>query len=101
MTRPSRLDDAEVARRLQERPGWTVQAGKLHRELAFRDFVEAFAFMTAAALKAEAMNHHPEWRNVWNRVTVDLVTHDAGGITSLDFELAAAMDRLAARPDPA
>ena len=52
--------------------------------------------MTAAALTAEAMNHHPEWGNVWNRVTVDLVTHDAGGITALDFELAASMERLAA-----
>lgn len=95
MTRPPRLDDGEIARRLRDLPDWTVQAGKLHRDLTFRDFVEAFSFMTAAALTAEARAHHPEWSNVWNRVTIDLTTHDAGGLTALDFELAAAMERLA------
>lgn len=95
MTRPTQLDDGEIARRLRDLAGWTVQAGKLHRELTFRDFVEAFSFMTAVALIAEARAHHPEWTNVWNRVTIDLTTHDAGGLTALDFELAAAMERLA------
>lgn len=95
MTRPARLDDGEIAARLRELPGWTLEGGKLHREWTFRDFVEAFAFMTGTALTAEALGHHPEWSNVWNRVTVDLATHDAGGITALDFDLAAAMQRLA------
>lgn len=92
----SRLGEDEVAKRLTQLPGWTVQAGKLHREYGFADFVEAFGFMTGAALVAERMNHHPEWFNVWSTVRVDLTTHDAGGITGKDFELAAAMDRLAA-----
>lgn len=62
--------------------------GKLHKEIVFADFVEAFSFMTKIALHAEKMNHHPEWFNVYNRVTIDLMTHDAGGITSNDMELA-------------
>ncbi len=70
---------------------WAIADGKLHREFRFGNFVEAFAFMTASALVAERMNHHPEWFNVYNRVRVDLTTHDAGGLTTLDFELARAM----------
>jgi 4a-hydroxytetrahydrobiopterin dehydratase len=61
----------------------------------FGDFVEAWGFMSAVALVAETMGHHPEWSNVWNRVTVDLTTHDAGGISALDFDLAARMNTLA------
>ena len=95
MARPARLDDAEISRRLQGLPGWTLRDGKLHRELAFPDFVRAFAFMSAAALRAEAMGHHPEWSNVYNRVVVDLMTHDASGVTSLYFELAEHMQALA------
>jgi 4a-hydroxytetrahydrobiopterin dehydratase len=68
----------------------------LHREYRFTDFVEAFGVMTSVALVAERMNHHPEWFNVWNTVRVDLTTHDAGGITANDFELAEAMERIAA-----
>jgi len=90
------LDPDEIQRRLAELPGWTVHAGKLHRDFGFRDFVEAFGFMASVALVAERMNHHPEWRNVYSKVVVDLVTHDAGGITGKDLQLAAAMDRLAA-----
>ena len=86
----------EVQRRLADLDGWTVRAGKLHREYRFGDFVEAFGFMAGAALVAERMNHHPEWFNVWNTVRVDLTTHDAGGITAKDFELAQAMEQLAA-----
>jgi 4a-hydroxytetrahydrobiopterin dehydratase len=91
------LDPDEVSRRLASLPGWTVQAGKLHRTFTFDDFVAAFGFMASVALVAERMNHHPEWHNVYSRVVVDLTTHDAGGITDHDFALAAAMDRLAAR----
>ncbi len=95
MSRPSRLSDAEIPARLASLPGWSLAGGKLHREFVFRDFSEAFGFMTRAALVAEKKDHHPDWSNVWNRVVVDLSTHDAGGITSLDFDLAAAMSRLA------
>jgi 4a-hydroxytetrahydrobiopterin dehydratase len=97
MGRPTRLSDDEITRALGELPGWTLAAGKLHRELAFVDFVTAFGFMSAAALIAEKLDHHPEWFNVYGTVRVDLQTHDAGGVTRLDLELAAAMDRLAAR----
>jgi 4a-hydroxytetrahydrobiopterin dehydratase len=95
MTRPTCLSDTELAVALRELPDWTLRAGKLHRELRFRDFSEAFGFMTRAALVAESMNHHPEWLNVWNRVVVDLQTHDAGGVTALDLELARRMNELA------
>lgn len=91
----TKLATDEVAQRLGELTGWSLEAGKLHRNYIFADFVEAFGFMTRVALVAERLNHHPEWRNVWNTVTVDLVTHDAGGITETDFALAAAMERLA------
>ena len=70
--------------------------GKLQRELAFADFVEAFAFMTKVALIAEAMGHHPEWSNVWNRLTIALTTHDTGGLSNLDLEMARRIDALLA-----
>jgi 4a-hydroxytetrahydrobiopterin dehydratase len=91
----TKLDDAEIARRLGELPNWTLVAGKLHREYRFADFVAAFGFMASVALAAEAMNHHPEWSNVYRTVRVDLVTHDAGGITDNDFALATRMEQLA------
>jgi 4a-hydroxytetrahydrobiopterin dehydratase len=97
MSRPSRLSDAEIADRLSSLPGWSLAGGKLRRDFLFRDFSEAFGFMARAALAAEKVDHHPDWSNVWNRVTVELSTHDAGGITKLDFELAAVMDRIAGR----
>jgi len=97
MAAATKLTDTEVAARLPALPGWTLAAGKLHKAFVFRDFVEAWGFMSAVALAAETMGHHPEWSNVWNRVTVDLTTHDAGGISALDFDLAARMDTLAGR----
>ena len=72
--------------------GWAVVDGKLHRELRFRDFSEAFGFMARVALAAERANHHPNWSNVWNTVVIDLVSHDAGAITDRDVELAAAIN---------
>ena len=95
MARPSKLSDADVQARLADHPGWRVDGGKLHRELAFGDFSEAFGFMARVALAAEAMNHHPEWFNVYAKVVIDLNTHDAGGITELDFALAAKIDAYA------
>ncbi|MCS6915618.1 MAG: 4a-hydroxytetrahydrobiopterin dehydratase [Myxococcales bacterium] len=77
--------------------GWTVQNGKLHREYQFGNFIEAFGFMTRVALLAEGANHHPDWSNVYNRVVIDLVTHEAGGITRRDLELAAKIEEQAAR----
>ena len=95
------LSAAEVDRRLADRPGWAVVDGRLHRELRFADFSEAFGFMTRVALDAERLDHHPDWSNAWNRVVVDIVSHDAGGITDRCFELAARIDRAAAPFDPA
>jgi 4a-hydroxytetrahydrobiopterin dehydratase len=92
----AKLSDAVVQKRLAELPGWSLKDGKLHREYKFADFVEAFSFMSACALCAERADHHPEWFNVWNRVVVDLTTHDAGGISERDFALASKMEKLAA-----
>ena len=93
--RPSRLSEQEVKKQLGDCPDWSIEEGKLHREFEFEDFQQAFDFMARVAEVAESMNHHPEWFNVYNRVRVDLTTHDAAGITSLDFELARAMNRFA------
>ena len=92
--RPSRMTDEEVRTNLADVPGWEMIDGKLHRSFKFKNFSRAFGFMTSLALVAEAKNHHPEWFNVYNRVVVDLKTHDADGITALDFELAAAANDL-------
>jgi 4a-hydroxytetrahydrobiopterin dehydratase len=75
-------------------PAWTVSQEKLVRSFRFVDFSEAFAFMTRVALAAEAMGHHPEWSNVWNRVSIALTTHDTGGLSDLDVELARRIDAL-------
>lgn len=90
----TKLTDAEISAQLEGISGWTVENEKLHKEFQFDSFVEAFGFMASVALIAESMNHHPEWFNVYNRVTVELATHDAGGISALDFELAQKIDAL-------
>ena len=89
-----RLGDTEIAARLQKLKGWSVVDGKLHKQFTFKDFVEAFGFMSKGALIAEAMNHHPDWSNVYNRVTVNLSTHDIGGISAVDFSLAEKFDSM-------
>ncbi len=94
MTERRVLTDDEISAALADLPGWSVRDGKLHREFLFSDFSEAFGFMSRVALAAERMNHHPEWFNVWNRVSVDLSTHDLGGLSTWDLELAAEMNRL-------
>lgn len=93
-----RLNDEERKAALAALPRWGMVAGReaIRRQFTFADFNQAFGFMTRAALVAERMNHHPEWSNVWNRVDVTLATHDAGGLTELDIELAKAMDGIAA-----
>lgn len=94
MRRPAKIEEAEVARRLEGLPGWALREGALHREIGFRDFSEAFAFMTRVALLAERLDHHPDWSNVYSRVTIRLWTHDAGGITERDLGFAEAVSRL-------
>ena len=92
-----RLSEQEVASALAGLPAWSLAAGKLHREYNFRNFTYAFGFMAAAATAIEKRDHHPEWTNVYGRVTVDLTTHDAGGITALDVELAAVLDEIGSK----
>jgi 4a-hydroxytetrahydrobiopterin dehydratase len=97
-TRPSRqaLSDDAVAAALSDLPGWSHAGGALRAEFRFADFRTAMAFLVRAAFEAEALDHHPEWSNVYNRVEVVLRTHDAGGrVTALDVELAARFGRLA------
>ena len=89
-----RLSDAEIAVLLPKTAGWSVVNGKLHKEFACKDFVTAFGNMTRVALVAEAMNHHPEWFNVWNKVVIDLTTHSVKGISDYDFVLAEKINEL-------
>lgn len=89
-----KMSDAVVTEQLSELNHWSLSNSKLHRQFVFADFVEAFGFMTRVALLAETANHHPEWSNVYNRVEIDLTTHDAGGITERDFKLAQRINQL-------
>ena len=89
-----KMSDSQVREQLAELEEWSLIDGKLRREFKFADFVRAFGFMTSAAIEAEKLNHHPEWSNVYNKVTVNLVTHSAQGITELDFKLAKKLDGL-------
>jgi 4a-hydroxytetrahydrobiopterin dehydratase len=91
----AKLSEVEIADGLAALPGWKTVNGKLHREYKFPDFSHAIGFMATTAPAIEKMNHHPEWANVYNRVTVDLMTHDAGGITKKDLELAALLEGIA------
>jgi len=95
MARPTKLSVDEIATALAPLTGWAIEEGALSKRFVFADFSEAFGWMTRAALLAETMDHHPDWRNVYRTVEVKLSTHDAGGLTELDFALARAMDRLA------
>ena len=93
-----KLDSTAIAEKLAAVASWDIDAGEtaLDKTFKFKDFSEAFGFMARAALVAEKLDHHPEWKNVYNKVDVRLTTHDAGGLTGLDFDLAVAMDRVAA-----
>jgi 4a-hydroxytetrahydrobiopterin dehydratase len=90
----TKLSEKEMAAELKKLSGWSVVKGNLHRVFEFRDFSAAFAFMTRVALAAEKMDHHPDWSNAWNKVTVDLSTHSAGGLTKNDFDLAGKMQQI-------
>ena len=89
-----RLSAEEIEQGLAALADWDKDGEKLYRRFVFEDFNQAFGFMSRVALSAEAMNHHPEWSNVWNRVDIWLTTHDAGGLSTRDFELATRIDRL-------
>jgi 4a-hydroxytetrahydrobiopterin dehydratase len=89
-----KLSDAEVTSRLPELDNWQLLDGKLLKTFTFESFVQAFGFMSSVALLAEAMSHHPDWSNVYNRVTIGLNTHDLGGITDWDFSLAKQIDAI-------
>ena len=90
-----KLSHKELQDALHTLDGWSVKNEKLHREFQFTDFAHAFGFMATAALGIEKMDHHPEWQNVYNRVTVDLTTHDEGGISAKDIALAKLLDAVA------
>ncbi len=90
-----KLTDAEVNEQVAMLPGWSVINGKLHREYTFPDFTHAFGFMATAATAIEKMDHHPEWSNVYGKVTVDLQTHDVHGITKKDVALARLLETFA------
>ena len=89
-----KLTAKQLESALAQLPGWSIARGKLAREFEFADFSEAFAFMTRVALAAEQRDHHPDWSNVWNRVSIALVTHDAGAITEKDVALAHVISKL-------
>jgi 4a-hydroxytetrahydrobiopterin dehydratase len=90
-----KLSEKEIAQEVTKLSGWKVVNGKVNKTFEFDDFVQAFGFMTRVAMEAEKMNHHPEWFNVYNRVRIDLVTHDVGGISDYDIKLAKTIDRIA------
>jgi 4a-hydroxytetrahydrobiopterin dehydratase len=92
-----KLSAPQIDAALAALPGWAVVNDKLHREYKFPDFIHAFGFMATSAIAIEKMNHHPEWFNVYSKVIVDLTTHDAGGITQKDVDLAHALEAFAGK----
>ena len=94
--RVEKMTPQQIEAGLKEISGWALKDGKLHRELKFKNFGQAWGFMTQVAILAEQANHHPEWSNVYNRVTIDLTTHEAGGISQRDFDLAKKINEILA-----
>jgi 4a-hydroxytetrahydrobiopterin dehydratase len=90
-----KLSEQEIRKEIVKLRGWKVVNGKINKTFEFDDFVDAFGFMTKVAIEAEKLNHHPEWFNVYNRVTIDLVTHDVNGISNYDLKLAITIDKIA------
>lgn len=93
---PEALNDDAIRTALESLSGWTVENGKLHRSMSFGGFPEALAFLVRVGIEAEKQGHHPELSNVYDRVAIDLTTHDADGITAKDVDLARAIDAIAA-----
>lgn len=90
-----KLSEEEIQQEIGKLNGWKLVDGKVNKTFEFNDFVQAFGFMTRVAMEAEKMNHHPEWFNVYNRVRIDLVTHDVSGISNYDIKLAKTIDNIA------
>lgn len=91
----NKLSEQEIENRMSLiDPAWVLKGKFIHREILFKNFIEAFSFMTAVALVAEKQGHHPNWKNVYNKVTIALNTHDADGLTTKDFDLAKAIDKI-------
>ncbi len=90
-----KLNEQEIQEKMTSlHKDWMVKGKFIHREIVFKDFIEAFSFMTQVAFTAEKSGHHPDWKNVYNKVTIDLNTHDVDGITDKDFDLAKAIDKI-------
>ena len=89
-----KLTEEQIQTEIEKLSKWAVVNGKLHKDIEFSSFNEAFGFMTRASMEIEKMNHHPEWFNVYNKLTIDLMTHDTGGITENDINLAKILDSL-------
>ncbi|MCG3209447.1 MAG: putative pterin-4-alpha-carbinolamine dehydratase [Anaerolineae bacterium] len=89
-----KMTSSQIEQELANLDGWALKNGKLHRELKFKNFVEAWGFMSQVAMLAEKANHHPEWSNVWNQVVIDLTSHDVQGISERDFKLARKINEL-------
>ena len=94
----TKLSDNEIQESLKEMNGWIVLNGKLHKEIEFVGFDEAWQFMTIAVAEIQRMNHHPEWFNVYNKLVIDLMTHDVGGISENDISLAKFLDKIPVIP---
>jgi 4a-hydroxytetrahydrobiopterin dehydratase len=91
-----KMTSEQIQTGLKNLPGWELKADKLHRQLKFKNFVQAFGFMAQVAILAEKADHHPEWSNVYSKVTIDLTTHEAGGISQRDFDLAKEINEILA-----
>ncbi len=94
MTESVKLTEAQISEAVASLDGWQLRDGKLHHEFKFKNFVEAWGFMSRVALLAEKMNHHPEWFNVYSTVRIDLSTHEVGGLSNFDVELATKINAL-------
>lgn len=88
----NKLSDSDIEEQLSRLSNWRIEGGQLKKDFEFKDFTAAFSFMTYLAKTAEQMNHHPDWSNSYNKVSISLTTHHAGGLTEKDFEFAAAAD---------
>ena len=95
--KPSLLSSQKVASLTKEMPQWDIDENKMKIELQFNNFIEAFGFMTKVALLAESLNHHPEWKNVYAKVEIELTTHDLGGLSNLDNQMAKAINEMVAK----
>ena len=90
----SLIKNNEINYFLEENPSWTLFNKTIQKEFRFNNFIEAFGFMSKVALLSEKMNHHPNWQNTYNKVIIELTTHDMGGITTNDIKLAESIDKL-------